>query len=100
MHFTGDPDSVNSNFFMEETCQRTNAIAIKLPTFWAQQPEVWFFASWSTVSHPQDTTKYYHVVAALDQETSGHVLDALTAPPAGNKYTDLKQSLLTTFSLS
>ena len=48
----------------------------------------------------EDATKYYHVVAALDQETSGRVLDTLSAPPADNKYTDLKQRLLTTFGLS
>ena len=47
-----------------------------------------------------DTTKYYHVVVALDQETYGRVLDTLSAPPDDNKYTDLKQRLLTTFGLS
>ena len=46
-----------------------------------------------------DTTKYYHVVAALDQETSGRILSTLSSPPT-DKYTDLKQRLLTTFGLS
>ena len=81
----------------------TNAVAIKLPTFWAQQPEVWFLqaeAQFHIRKITDDTTKYYHVVAALDQETSGRVLDTLSAPPGDNKYTDLKQGLLTTFGLS
>ena len=81
----------------------TNAVAIKLPTFWAQQPEVWFLqaeAQFHIRKITDDTTKYYHVVAALDQETSGRVLDTLSAPPGDNKYTDLKQRLLTTFGLS
>ena len=81
----------------------TNAVAFKLPTFWAQQPEVWFLqaeAQFHIRKITDDTTKYYHVVAALDQETSGRVLDTLSAPPADNKYTDLKQRLLTTFGLS
>ena len=81
----------------------TNAVAIKLPTFWAQQPEVWFLqaeAQFHIRKITDDTTKYYHVVAALDQETSGRVLDTLSAPPDDNKYTDLKQRLLTTFGLS
>ena len=50
----------------------TNAVAIKLPTFWAQQPEVWFLqaeAQFHIRKITDDTTKYYHVVAALDQET-------------------------------
>ena len=78
----------------------TNAVAIKLPTFWAQQPEVWFLqaeAQFHIRKIKDDTAKYYHVVAALDQETSGRVLDTLSAPPANNKYTNLKQRLLTTF---
>ena len=81
----------------------TNAVAIKLSTFWAQQPEVWFLqaeAQFHIRKITDDTTKYYHVVAALDQETSGRVLDTLSAPPGDNKYTDLKQRLLTTFGLS
>ena len=72
----------------------TYAVAIKLPTFWAQQPEVWFLqaeAQFHICKITDDITKYYHVVAALDQETSGRVLDTLSAPPADNKYTDLKQ---------
>ena len=45
----------------------TNAVAIKLPTFWAQQPEVWFLqaeAQFHIRKITDDTTKYYHVVAA------------------------------------
>ena len=81
----------------------TNAVAIKLPTFWAQQPEVWSLqaeAQFHIRKITDDTTKYYHVLAALNQETSGRVLDTLSAPPASNKYTNLKQRLLTTFGLS
>ena len=81
----------------------TNAVAIKLATFWEQQPKVWFLqaeAQFHIRKLTDDTTKYYHVVAALDQETSGRVLDTLSAPPADNKYTDLKQRLLTAFGLS
>ena len=52
----------------------TNAVAIKLPIFWAQQPEVWFLqaeAQFHIRKITDDTTKFYHAVAALDQETSG-----------------------------
>ena len=80
----------------------TKAVAIKLSTFWAQQPEVWFLqaeAHFHIRMITDATTKYYHVLAALDQETSSRVLDMLSAPPA-DKYTDLKQKLLTTFGLS
>ena len=36
----------------------------------------------------------------MDQETSGPVLNTLSASSADNKYNDLKQRLLTTFGLS
>ena len=81
----------------------TNAVAIKFPTFWAQQPEVWFLqaeAQFHIRKITGDTTKYYHVVAALDQETSGRVLGTLSSSPTDNKYADVKQRLLTTFGLS
>ena len=76
----------------------TNAVAIKLPTFWAQQPEVCFLqaeAQFHIRKITDDTTKYYHVVAALDQETSGRILSTLSSPPTDNKYMDLKQPKLT-----
>ena len=47
-----------------------------------------------------DTTKYYHMVAALDQDTSSRILGTLSAPPVDNKYTTLKQTLLNAFGLS
>ena len=65
--------------------------------------EVWFLQAEAQFHIPKitdDTTKYYHVVAALDQETSGRVLDTLSAPNCDNKYTELKQRLFTTFGLS
>ena len=58
----------------------TNAVALKLPTFWTQQPRVWFaqaesqFAIRKIVS---EETRYHYVVAALNQETATHVLDLL-----------------------
>ena len=70
----------------------TNAVAIKLSTLWAQQPEVWFLqakAQFHIRKITDDTTKYYHVVAAWDQETSGRVLSTLSSPPTDNKYADL-----------
>jgi transposase InsO family protein len=44
-----------------------------------------------------DTTKYYHVVASLDQETARRIADTLRAAPS---YTNLKRRLLATYGLS
>lgn len=80
-----------------------NAVGLKLPTFWTLQPHVWFTqaeAQFHLRNITQDTTKYYHVISALDQSTATRILDVISHPPAQDKYADLKQQLLSTFSLS
>ena len=80
-----------------------NAVAVKLPTFWAAQPSVWFLqaeAQFHIRKITEDTTKYYHVVAALDQTTSSRILDTLSAPPDTDKYKALKERLISTFGIS
>ena len=71
----------------------TSAGAIKLPTFWTNQPEVWFFqaeAQFHLKKITDNTTKFYHVVAALDMEISKKIYDILSSPPSQNKYQALK----------
>ena len=80
-----------------------NAIAVKLPHFWTINPEIWFHQAeaqfaWRYVV--SEETKYYHVLAALDQNTAQCLLDLLSNPPAATKYTAIKQHLLSTFALS
>ena len=80
-----------------------SAVAIKLPTFWTTQPGIWFTqaeAQFHLRNITEDTTKYYHVVAALDQATATRMLDVLSSPPAEKKYDNLKEKLLSTYGLS
>lgn len=79
------------------------AVSLKLPSFWPQQPEVWFAqteAQFAIRNITTDDTKYYYVVGALDQDTAGRVLHLLRNPPANDKYKSLKDKLLETFTLS
>ena len=58
-----------------------DAVALKLPTFWAQQPDVWFHQAHFYIRKiTKDETKYYYVVAALDQTTAGRLQDTLSKP--------------------
>lgn len=80
-----------------------NAVGLKLPTFWTLQPHVWFTqaeAQFHLRNITQDSTKYYHVISALDHSIASRLLDVISHPPETNKYEDLKQKLLSTFSLS
>ena len=80
-----------------------HAVSLKLPTFWASQPEVWFAqaeAQFYLRRITGDDTKYFYVLAALDQETATRLLDLISNPPAENKYKALKDRLTATFGLS
>ena len=51
-----------------------DALALNLPAFWSAQPAVWFAqadAQFKVRGIKDDSTKYYYVVAALDQQTIG-----------------------------
>lgn len=80
-----------------------NAVSLKLPTFWPANPEVWFQqaeAQFAVRNITADETKYFYVVAALDQDSATRLLDFLKAPPAAAKYDAVKTRLLSTFTLS
>ena len=83
--------------------ENQNAVTQKLPPFWTSQPLVWFQQAEAqfVLRHvTADDTKYFYVVATLDQETAQRLLSLLEIPPANDKYQALKQRLLATFDLS
>ena len=80
-----------------------HAVSMKLPTFWTSQPEVWFAqteAQFGLRSVSTDETKYYYVLAALDQDTATRLIDLIGNPPTTNKYQTLKDRLINTFGLT
>ncbi len=79
---------------------REHAVSLKLPTFWTSQPEVWFAqveAQFNLHSITADDTKYFYVLAALDQSTATCLLDPIARPPTDEKYKTLKDRLIETF---
>ena len=65
--------------------------------------EVWFTqaeAQFHLCGVTGDGTKYYHTVAALDQERATRLLDLITDSPTENKYAALKTRLTEMFGLS
>ena len=81
----------------------TAAVSLKLPTFWAEQPDVWFAqteAQFALRNITADNTKYYYVISSLDSKTAERVVDLLRDPPSENMYDAIKSRLTNTFSLS
>jgi len=81
----------------------TNAVAIKLPTFWTTQPDVWFQqaeAQFHIRKITDDVTKYYYVISALSQEAAGRIRNLLDVPPDSQKYQAIKTRLLSVYGLT
>ena len=80
-----------------------HAVQLKLPTFWSSSPVTWFHqaeAQFALRNITVGATRYYYLVAALDQDTAQRLSDLLDNPPENGKYDQLKQRLLRTFQLS
>ena len=80
-----------------------HAIALKLPTFWTTQPEVWFAqveAQFALNGITTDKTKYFYVLASLDQEMATRLLDLISSSAYDSKYVTLKDWLISTFGLN
>ena len=80
-----------------------SAVAIKLPTFWTAEPEVWFTqveAQFDTRNITADSTRFSYVVAALDTSTASEVKAVLLHPPSADRYTVLKAALIKAFGRS
>ena len=81
--------------------QGVQAVALKLPEFWTDKPEVWFArveAQFNTKGITQDGTKFDYLVSSLDNTTAGEVEAILLQPPAADKYEALKKALLQAFA--
>ena len=81
--------------------QGVQAVALKLPEFWTDKPEVWFArveAQFGTKGINQDDTKFNYLVSSLDNTTAGEVEAVLLHPPQADKYETLKKALLQAFA--
>lgn len=98
-HKTGEdnppPSGQNSTGHIEK-------VSIKLPTFWASKPALWFNVVEaqfnSKISNTNvitdDATKYYYVLKSLDENVLEKVEDIISNPPDKLKYKALKTALI------
>lgn len=78
-----------------------NTVFIKLPEFYTSNPASWFLqreAQFGIRSVTQDETKFWHVLATLDVETSAHVSGLISLAATSQKYSTLKEFLIKTYS--
>ena len=79
------------------------AVAVKLPEFWTDDPEIWFLrpeAQFRAKSIIVDQTKFDYVITALDNRAAAEVKAVLLNPPEQEIYNALKTALLNAFGKS
>lgn len=78
-------------------------VSVKLPPFWADDPEVWFSqieAQFETSAVKSDATKFNMVIQHLDQNYAKEVRDIILKPPPSGKYDKLKAELIKRLTIS
>lgn len=70
---------------------------LRIPPFWKEHPEIWFFqieSLFQANNVRSDASKYHVTVGGLSSDALLVVADIVKAPPAADKYTTLKQALI------
>lgn len=79
------------------------AVSVKLPEFWKTDPLMWFAqaeAQFALAGINNDQTKFYHILAKVDQTVLRHISDLVANPPKEQKYLTVKERLISRFELS
>lgn len=78
-------------------------VGVRIAPFWPEKPAIWFAqieGQFAISNITSDSTKFYYVVAQLDNQFAAEVEDIIVSPPAQNKYEKLKQELIKRLSAS
>ena len=84
---------------LQPNAATVNATAVKLPSFWSGNPEVWFTQVESCFAIRKVTvqkTQFDHVIQALDNSTADRV-QAVILNPSETPYDTLKAALIDAF---
>lgn len=77
--------------------QQIGHLAIKAPSFWPEEPELWFAqleGQFVLGGITQDGTKYLFIIAHIETKYAGEVRDIITQPPEAGKYKATKKALI------
>ncbi|XP_071580067.1 uncharacterized protein [Temnothorax nylanderi] len=86
-----------------EERSQINRVALKVPPFWTDEPELWFAqleSQFTLGSITQDSTKYAYVLSHIETKQAREIKDLITRPPEKNKYESIKKALIQRLSIS
>lgn len=98
-----EPASPASDGNMSTNIGDVFKVGVRVPPFWAEEPEIWFAqveGQFAISGITSDFTKFNYVIGHLDNEHSREVKDIIINPPANNKYEKLKSELIKRLSAS
>ena len=85
------------------TSLTVQAVTLKLPPYWPNDPIVWFAqveAQFLTRSITSQSTKFAYVISSLQLDIAQEIRDILISPPPTNPYDVLKSELIKRTSAS
>lgn len=98
-----DAGNANAQFATTTTTASepvVNRIAVKVPPFWPERPEIWFAqveAQFGIAGITTDASKFNTIVAAIESNVLAQIADAILLPPETGKYEYLKRCIVERF---
>ena len=78
-----------------------DAVSVKLPSFWSENPEAWFLraeSQFNTKGIKQDDTKYDHIIQSLEWAQTKEILHIMKQPPNSGRYEAVRSALIKAFA--
>lgn len=97
---TTEPKNINSSDMQEKP--ELNKVSIKIPPFWTDKPEIWFYqveAQFNINEITREETKFNYLVAQLEPKYVENIWDIISSDSL-TKYSDSKTRLLNLFKES
>ena len=88
---------MDSNAMLLGAFPQINRVAVRIPPFWSDDPEMWFPQVKKQFALPgitKDVTKFNYIAGNLESRYTFEIRDTLTRPPQNNKYALVKTELI------
>lgn len=92
-----ESSSTTTNVLENHSFTSVSAVALKLPPFWPDDPQLWFAqveAQFATRRITSQRTKFDYIIANLEPRFATEVRELILSPPATDPYDVLKKSMV------
>lgn len=95
------PDTDNPEGSSVVNKSEISRVTVKVPPFWASQPQIWFAqieSQFDICGIVTDVTKFNTIVGNIESNVLTQVTDAVLSPPEKDKYANLKKAIIERYS--